>query len=211
MFDNLVLNACNLCFSLKTRNKLNMGLWVFNTSKWSRVLLEKPIVAHLFENFLEFYRTRSFIAVFTTARHWSLSWVGWIRRHTDTLTTYFFKVHSDACCMLYPTLLSGLYSGNSVTRTDLKCKKIGTYKNYKFNLMILLPVKMNSCVVYQWTWVFGSWKSNVGALQSLFIYKMYLYIFWINNFAKKFQFFVWNLVIQIIRWPEYTSSLIISD
>jgi hypothetical protein len=40
---------------------------------WSWVLLEKTPIAQLLKNFT-FYGTRRFIAVFTRALHWSLSW-----------------------------------------------------------------------------------------------------------------------------------------
>jgi hypothetical protein len=42
-------------------------------SKWSRVLLEKMTVAQLVKKLLSFYGHLTFIAVFTRARHWSLS------------------------------------------------------------------------------------------------------------------------------------------
>jgi len=35
-------------------------------------------VTQLVKNFPVFYRTRRFITLFTTARHWSLSWSRWI-------------------------------------------------------------------------------------------------------------------------------------
>ena len=56
-----------------------------NTSKLTtrgRVLLEKLIVPPLLEEFSAIYRTGRFITVFTTARHWSLSWVR--RIHSTT-------------------------------------------------------------------------------------------------------------------------------
>jgi len=39
------------------------------------VLLEKLIVTQLIAPLPTFYGTRSFVTVFTIARHWSLSWV----------------------------------------------------------------------------------------------------------------------------------------
>jgi len=38
------------------------------------VLLEKLTLTQLVKKFLASYGTRSFIAVFTTAHHWSLCW-----------------------------------------------------------------------------------------------------------------------------------------
>jgi hypothetical protein len=46
---------------------------IFELTPWTQVLLEKPAVAQLLKNFPIFYRTRSFITMFTTARHWFLS------------------------------------------------------------------------------------------------------------------------------------------
>jgi hypothetical protein len=41
---------------------------------WKWVLLEKPSVAQLLKNPLQFYGTRRFITVLTRALHWSPSW-----------------------------------------------------------------------------------------------------------------------------------------
>jgi hypothetical protein len=41
---------------------------------WGWVLLEKPPVAQLLENFPTFYGTRRFITVFTRTLHWDLFW-----------------------------------------------------------------------------------------------------------------------------------------
>jgi hypothetical protein len=43
----------------------------------SRFFLEKLTVTQLVKKFSAFYGTRRFITVFTTARHWSLSWARW--------------------------------------------------------------------------------------------------------------------------------------
>jgi len=39
----------------------------------------KPIVTQLVKKFLVFYEIRRFITVFTTVRHWTLSWARWIQ------------------------------------------------------------------------------------------------------------------------------------
>jgi hypothetical protein len=51
-------------------------LWfhTFKLTLWSWGLLEKPPVVQLLKNFPTFYWTRRFIAVFTGALHWPLSW-----------------------------------------------------------------------------------------------------------------------------------------
>jgi hypothetical protein len=41
---------------------------------WGIVLLEKLVVTQLVRKFPAFYGTRRFTIVFTTARHWSISW-----------------------------------------------------------------------------------------------------------------------------------------
>jgi hypothetical protein len=51
-------------------NQLTPSSWVF---------LEKPPVFCPVESFPTCYGTRSFITVFTKARHWSLSWAKWIQ------------------------------------------------------------------------------------------------------------------------------------
>jgi hypothetical protein len=51
---------CNCCF-------------VCDLTRWSRDIIDKLAVAQLVNKFLAFYGTRKFIAVFTTARHRSVS------------------------------------------------------------------------------------------------------------------------------------------
>jgi Na+/alanine symporter len=41
-------------------------------TQWSRVILEKLIVARPFKKCIAFYETRRFITMFTGARHWDL-------------------------------------------------------------------------------------------------------------------------------------------
>jgi hypothetical protein len=52
------------------------------------VLLQKLTVTQLVNKFPAFYGTRRFIIMFTTARHWSLSWARWIQFTTPTLFPY---------------------------------------------------------------------------------------------------------------------------
>jgi hypothetical protein len=47
-------------------------LCVNELSPWSRVVLEKLIVAQLFKKFIAFHGTPRFITVFTRAHHWAL-------------------------------------------------------------------------------------------------------------------------------------------
>jgi hypothetical protein len=46
---------------------------IWQLAQWSRVLLQKLIVAYVIKNFSGFHRTRKFITLSTRARHWSLS------------------------------------------------------------------------------------------------------------------------------------------
>jgi hypothetical protein len=59
---------------------------------WSRDLLEKLTVTQIVKNFPAFRVTRRFSAVFTTVRHWSLSWT---RRIQSTSFHCFPMVHSN--------------------------------------------------------------------------------------------------------------------
>jgi len=54
------------------------------------VLLEKLIDTQLAKKFPAFYETRRFITVFTTARHWSLSWARWIQ----STPSHLISIHS---------------------------------------------------------------------------------------------------------------------
>jgi hypothetical protein len=51
----------------------NLSYEIYFLTPWNKVLLEKPGVAQLLKNFPIFYRTGSFITMFTTARQWFLS------------------------------------------------------------------------------------------------------------------------------------------
>jgi hypothetical protein len=56
---------------------------------------EKLPIMHLLKNFPAFYGTRRFIAVFTRAIHWSLSWARWIQfipSHPILLFTSFLHL-----------------------------------------------------------------------------------------------------------------------
>jgi hypothetical protein len=55
----------------------------FVITPWSRVLLEKLIVAQPVKKFSAFYRIRSFISVFTRACHLSLCCFRWVRSTTS--------------------------------------------------------------------------------------------------------------------------------
>jgi hypothetical protein len=52
----------------------NVAPKINELTPWRRVLFEKPTVTQLVKKFPAFYGTWRFITVFTTARHWSLSW-----------------------------------------------------------------------------------------------------------------------------------------
>jgi len=55
------------------------SLWRFPLTPWSRVLKEKLTGFHLIKKFPAFFWTRRFIAVFTSARHLSVSWASSIQ------------------------------------------------------------------------------------------------------------------------------------
>jgi hypothetical protein len=57
----------------KSNGRLSNTARLINTAiAWSKVLLDKLIVTQLVKEFLAFYGTRGFIAVFTRARLWTL-------------------------------------------------------------------------------------------------------------------------------------------
>jgi hypothetical protein len=53
--------------------------WLTKQTLRSRVLLEKSPVTRLLKNSPIFYGTQRCITVFTTSRHWSLSWARWMQ------------------------------------------------------------------------------------------------------------------------------------
>jgi hypothetical protein len=65
--------------SVKAQEQLYPYLYLLtDLSPMSTVLLEKLTFAQLVKKFPNFCGNRSFITVFTGARHWSLSWASWI-------------------------------------------------------------------------------------------------------------------------------------
>jgi hypothetical protein len=71
----------------------------------SRALFEKLVVPQLVKKFPEFYKSRTFIAVFTRAHHLSLSWAISIRSAEPISLTSVLILYSD----LRPRLLSDLF------------------------------------------------------------------------------------------------------
>jgi len=71
------------------------------------VILEKLTVAHFVKKFPTYYGTRRFITVFTTARHWSLSWARWIQFILSHPIPLRFILISS--CHLGTRVLSGLF------------------------------------------------------------------------------------------------------
>jgi hypothetical protein len=59
----------------------------------SRVLLQKLTVTQVVKKFSAFYGTRKFTTMFTTPRHWSLSWAR--RIHSTPSHSYFQKTQSN--------------------------------------------------------------------------------------------------------------------
>jgi len=72
---------------------------------WSRVLLEKIIITQLVKKFSTFYGTHMFVTMFTRARHWSLSWAGYIQSTTS------HPLYLISILILSPHLCVGLSSG----------------------------------------------------------------------------------------------------
>jgi hypothetical protein len=62
-YDNILQHPLNSWFCLWP-NLFTLSLKV---TAWSRVLLDKVVVAHLHKNFPAFYGTQGFITVFTKA------------------------------------------------------------------------------------------------------------------------------------------------
>jgi hypothetical protein len=54
-------------------------IYIKQLTPWNRVLPEKLTVTHLVKTFPSSCGTRRFITMFTSARHWSLSWALWIQ------------------------------------------------------------------------------------------------------------------------------------
>jgi hypothetical protein len=80
----------------------------------SWVLLGNPSIVQLLKNFPTFCVTRRFIAVFTTALHWSLSWT----RAIQSLSSYPITLRS--ILILFIHLLFGLPSGLTISFNILK-------------------------------------------------------------------------------------------
>jgi hypothetical protein len=78
----------------------------------SSALLEKPPVAQIFKNFPTYYGTRSFITVFTSALHWSLSWA-W---SDHTTPCYLSQIHLNITLPLRLDLPSGLFPSDFLTK-----------------------------------------------------------------------------------------------
>jgi hypothetical protein len=55
----------------------------------SRVRLEKPVITQLIKQPSLIYKTLNFTTMFTTARHWSLSWSRWIQHKPMRGKPYF--------------------------------------------------------------------------------------------------------------------------
>jgi hypothetical protein len=82
--------------SLYVGLQIHKQLYIYNANiatPWSRVLHVKLTVTQLIKKFPTFYGTRKFIAVFTWAHHWSLSWARWFQS-TPSHPVYL-KIHSN--------------------------------------------------------------------------------------------------------------------
>jgi hypothetical protein len=81
---------------------------------WSRVLLERPIVAWQVKKFTAFYGTGRFITVFTRARHLSLSWASCIQ--STPFHPISLKIHSNIIFPWTPGVPSGLFPSGFPTK-----------------------------------------------------------------------------------------------
>jgi hypothetical protein len=109
------------------RHRISDGSYSDRLTPWSRVLLEKLIVAHPVDKFSSFYETRKFITVFTRSRHWTLSRPRWnqstswhLKRsilflsrysHRDLPSVLFsVQVFRPTFCLRFPSLPCVLHS-----------------------------------------------------------------------------------------------------
>jgi hypothetical protein len=85
--------------------------WNLQLTHWSRVLIEKLTIAQLVKNFCAIYGTRSFITVFTRARHWSPFWARWIQSTSSKplslrpILILSFDLRADLPRCLFPSEL----------------------------------------------------------------------------------------------------------
>jgi hypothetical protein len=90
----------------------NRTCWNSKPTTRSRVPLENLTVAQLVKKFPVFYGTRRFIAVFTRASHWIVSWARWIQ---STLShPISFKIHFN---IIFPSTRIGLFPLGFPTRS----------------------------------------------------------------------------------------------
>jgi hypothetical protein len=76
---------CTMCDKLPT-----CRLFV-NLNPWSRVIY-RLIIVHQVKTFPAFYGNRRFIAVFSRARHWTLTCVSWIQSTPSRLLSLRFSL-----------------------------------------------------------------------------------------------------------------------
>jgi hypothetical protein len=62
---------------------------------YSRVIFEKLTFTQLVKKFPAFYGTRRFITVYTTSRHWSLSWTTWIQSTSHHIFLWYILILSS--------------------------------------------------------------------------------------------------------------------
>jgi len=87
---------------------------VVQLTTWSKILLEKLIVAQLVKKFPTFNGTRRFITTFTRIHHWSLSWARWIQSiSSDPITLTSILILSSHLCLHF---LSGLLPSGSLIK-----------------------------------------------------------------------------------------------
>jgi hypothetical protein len=104
---------CTVSNEMEWRRRRNLEPRIFAISitylltylrNWA--LPEKPPIVQPLKNFLEFYETRRFIAVFIRALHWSLFWARSIQCTPSYLSKIYFNiVHSHFLVFLVVSFL----------------------------------------------------------------------------------------------------------
>jgi hypothetical protein len=60
----------------------------FETTQWSRIVVEKMTDFHFIKKYPDFFGSRKLITIFTTASHRSLSWIRWIQSTHQCLISF---------------------------------------------------------------------------------------------------------------------------
>jgi hypothetical protein len=149
----------NVLFSSLFSNALTLfEVWL---ARRSRVLQKSP-VAQLLKNSPTFYGTRRFFTVFTTARHWSLSWDRIIR------STPPYSICLRSISILSFHIRLGLPSGLSPSGFPTK-KKVYTFIFYPLRAMCHVHlILLDFIILLLFGEVYKSWSSSLSSDLLLF-------------------------------------------